>query len=488
MFRVIPLRRKDEDKENIFKIIVQSDCYVLKTLHNQSAIAQNKENGLYYPGVVKSCCTNDHVTVQFTATGTEHVIPTCFVIPISGAIAVPTLKVRDCVLERVFSLALEMDCYVPGIVEYISCPTQHPTVYTVILYNKQKVLTTRINLVKISPITYNFTVKHIRLHQSGSDVSYRSPNSKALNEDDDVSKKDPASISRRPVIEDKVVKEKRVTKSPRLKLRNLLPKVKVKTEVLAKWPDDCWYYKGTILSCDNYLYQVEDSMGDVEQIWRENIITYEDDGKNIIQVNDYVVAAYPAYCLSYAPGQVVRDLPDKSMEVRFYDFEEGTVSKDQVFKLSQHKYRYDVEDIHRCENRWVGTAAVVRNDVTGVYVLANVKEKDRVGQNYTIEWPDCSHSPETQNPIHIFGAFTQHPPLKENGYVLAIANDKTMEYLPGQVTHIHKSTDSFDVAFCDGTVKKIPLDRNLYYCLNKTYYDQAVAYFLDMKRCDSFLI
>ncbi|XP_041357611.1 von Willebrand factor A domain-containing protein 3B-like [Gigantopelta aegis] len=180
---VIPLRRKDEDKENIFKLTAQSDCYVLKTLRNQSVIAQNEENGLYYLGVVKSCCTKNHVTVQFTATGTEHVIPSCFIIPISGAIAVPTLKVRDCVLERVFSYGLETDCYVPGIVKYTSYPTEHPTVYTVILYNKQKIRTTRRNLVKISPITYDLTVKHIRLHQSGSDVRYRYLNSKALSEE-----------------------------------------------------------------------------------------------------------------------------------------------------------------------------------------------------------------------------------------------------------------------------------------------------------------
>ena len=37
-------------------------------------------------------------------------------------------------------------------------------------------------------------------------------------------------------------------------------------------------------NCGNYLYTVKDSIGDVDEIWREDIITDEDDDKNIIQV------------------------------------------------------------------------------------------------------------------------------------------------------------------------------------------------------------
>ncbi|XP_041356704.1 von Willebrand factor A domain-containing protein 3B-like isoform X3 [Gigantopelta aegis] len=678
---------KDESKERENKSTEKSVRLVLETLRNQQVIARNKDDGLYHPGVVKSCCSPRFAVVMDKATGIERSIPTRFIIPIRGAIAVPELHAGDCVLVRVLNLESEIECYVPGVVQFPPRrESQHPAFYSVTLYNEQKVTTMRKNLVKISQERYNLGVNYICRIHSDNELHYRPSNpTPPISEDEDndkdtrndkdsdwereqeqlrqnleekeeenlgwkqeaeelkrqikekqdlenelqqktegwkqeaeelkrqlkekqdlenelqqktegwkqeaeelkrqlkerqdlenelqqksedlrrktkklkrqlkkkedvqkesqqmnegwkqeaeelkrqlkerqdqenelqqkseqwkekalylqkqleeqqmkrqnldVSEKDAASITPRPVIEDIALEHEQVTQSPWLELRKSLPKVKVKEEVLAKWPDDCWYYKGTILSCDNCLYQVEDSTGDVEQIWRNDIITDEDDDKNIIQVNDYVVAAYPGYSSSYAPGQVVRVFSDLSMQVRFYDSKEGTVFRDQVFKLSEDKYRYDVEDIRRCENRWVGRAAVVRNDDTGVYELANIKEKDCVGQNYTIEWPDCSHSPKSQNPIHIFGAFTRHPPLKKNGYVLAIANDKTMEYLPGQVTHIHKSKDSFDVAFCDGTVKKIPLDRNLYYCLNKTYYDQAVTYFLDMKerrRCDSF--
>ena len=37
-------------------------------------------------------------------------------------------------------------------------------------------------------------------------------------------------------------------------------------------------------SCGDFSYLVEDSVGDMEQIWREDIITDNDDASNILQV------------------------------------------------------------------------------------------------------------------------------------------------------------------------------------------------------------
>ena len=47
-------------------------------------------------------------------------------------------------------------------------------------------------------------------------------------------------------------------------------------EVLARWPDDGWYYRGTIHEPAGDSYFVEDSVGNMEEIARQNIISDED--------------------------------------------------------------------------------------------------------------------------------------------------------------------------------------------------------------------
>lgn len=47
---------------------------------------------------------------------------------------------------------------------------------------------------------------------------------------------------------------------------------------------------------------VEDSLGDLEQIYRQDIITDADDADNEIDVHDPVIALHPSFPYSYAPG------------------------------------------------------------------------------------------------------------------------------------------------------------------------------------------
>ena len=47
---------------------------------------------------------------------------------------------------------------------------------------------------------------------------------------------------------------------------------------------------------------VEDSVGDLEQIYRPDIITDADDADNEINVRDPVIALHPSFPYSYAPG------------------------------------------------------------------------------------------------------------------------------------------------------------------------------------------
>lgn len=60
---------------------------------------------------------------------------------------------------------------------------------------------------------------------------------------------------------------------------------------------------GTIRQdCRDGSYLVEDSLGDLEQIYRPDIITDADDADNEIDVHDPVIALHPSFPYSYAPG------------------------------------------------------------------------------------------------------------------------------------------------------------------------------------------
>lgn len=60
---------------------------------------------------------------------------------------------------------------------------------------------------------------------------------------------------------------------------------------------------GTIRQdCGDGSYLVEDSLGDLEQIYMQHIITDADDADNEIDVHDPVIALHPSFPYSYAPG------------------------------------------------------------------------------------------------------------------------------------------------------------------------------------------
>ena len=63
-------------------------------------------------------------------------------------------------------------------------------------------------------------------------------------------------------------------------------------------------FQGTIRQdCGDGSYLVEDSVSDLEQIYRADIITDADDAANQIGVHDPVVALHPSFPYSYAPGR-----------------------------------------------------------------------------------------------------------------------------------------------------------------------------------------
>ncbi len=61
-------------------------------------------------------------------------------------------------------------------------------------------------------------------------------------------------------------------------LRKKLAVLEVGEQVLAKWPDDGWYYRSVIVEClGNGQYRIEDSLSDTETIYREDIISEKSD-------------------------------------------------------------------------------------------------------------------------------------------------------------------------------------------------------------------
>lgn len=71
------------------------------------------------------------------------------------------------------------------------------------------------------------------------------------------------------------------------KLRADLPELRPGEEVLAKWPDDGWYYRSIVKDyLGKYRYQVEDSLRDVEQIYREDIVSELHDVSDTFEVRE----------------------------------------------------------------------------------------------------------------------------------------------------------------------------------------------------------
>lgn len=87
------------------------------------------------------------------------------------------------------------------------------------------------------------------------------------------------------IIEPRTTQTQIVTSPPRssrdltvdekiLQLRAELPRVNLGEEVLAKWSDDGWYYRSIVRdNLGQNKYQVEDSLRDTEQIYREDIVS-----------------------------------------------------------------------------------------------------------------------------------------------------------------------------------------------------------------------
>jgi hypothetical protein len=257
-----------------------------------------------------------------------------------------------------------------------------------------------------------------------------------------------------------------------MRLRSGLSRLEVGEEVLARWPDDGWYYRSIITeSLGNHQYKVEDSLKDVEVLAREDIISETNDSANdIFEIGDSVIALHPHYEFSYAPGQIVQISNDlNKILVRFYDFVEGVILREEVYKMAKVKFQLDVNAIIDLEKRWIGQTVVARNNYSNVYELGKVIERIGNGRQYTIEWSNGSQS--IQNAVHIFGTYTKNPSLIVNDYVLA---PRETIFIPGRI--IGKKGSQLRVKFVDGIVDE-NINYEECYWLSREYYEEACNFY-----------
>ncbi len=159
-----------------------------------------------------------------------------------------------------------------------------------------------------------------------------------------------------------------------------------------------------------------------------------------------MVGLHPDYESSYAPGQVEKISDDQNkILVKFYDFVEAVLIRQEVFKLPTIKFQIDVDMIIKLEEKWVGEVVVARNNLTNVYELGTVKSRVGKGRQYVIEWSRGEDS--IQNANHIFGQHTRRPALLVNDYILA---PRETIFLPGRV--MSRKDDRLKVKFLDGSM------------------------------------
>ncbi|XP_067663478.1 uncharacterized protein [Haliotis asinina] len=251
-------------------------------------------------------------------------------------------------------------------------------------------------------------------------------------------------------------------------------------EVLARWEDDRWYYKGRIVQrMDNGHYKVKDATG------RDDIISWED----IVRIADHydtvssqkrasgrVLAPHPIYYWSYAPGRVMETL-DQRVTVRFYDNNQKNINRWDVYPArNPKKHDRDVEEIRHREKDWEGLEALVRDD-SGVYRLGIVEQQIGRQQKYSVRWDNgqCGE----QMSIHIYGTYTPMIKFKNGSYVLALADPDRLHFLPGQVRDVHGDGDSqsLEVDFVNGRRSKDILSKHSYW-MNKMAFLEAKEMFL----------
>lgn len=143
----------------------------------------------------------------------------------------------------------------------------------------------------------------------------------------------------------------------------------INQQVLARWPDDGWYYRGLVVRHLRQMwYQVTDAAHDLETIHAADIIIDLQDAQKPLQAGDTVAALHPSYDFSYAPGQVTGTTADGfHFTVELYDGTKTFLPRQDIYRLAPAKHSQDVGYLREREKAWVGQIVVARRERDGLY-------------------------------------------------------------------------------------------------------------------------
>ncbi|WAR00111.1 VWA3B-like protein [Mya arenaria] len=242
-------------------------------------------------------------------------------------------------------------------------------------------------------------------------------------------------------------------------------------EVLARWTDDGWWYRGRVEGRgEDETYVVVDATGYSEQMARDDILSENQHKFEVVQPQDFVIAPHPKYVFSFAPGEVLQTYANQNVKVEFYDGNIADLPSDGVYRVSKAKYNQTVDYIKRKEKDLHGKSVVARDDSTGVYKLGVVDSRVGLGQQYYICWLDGDMS--KQNGHHIFEVGQRQGRHNDWDFVLAPVDDRKKVFLPATVAY----SSPFTVEFCNGKSSS-RVKRDQCFWLNQEYYRNAVEFY-----------
>lgn len=264
-----------------------------------------------------------------------------------------------------------------------------------------------------------------------------------------------------------------------LKLRSDLPQLTEGEPVLAKWPENGWYYHSSINEyIDDYKYDIRGDEGQQVEVYREDIIPTHQKKIHFFDefnIGDPVVALHPHYELSYAPGQVI-EIDNKSQQilVRFYDYNESPIEIEEVFKLHILKFQKDIDTINYLESKWIGKTVLARNNESNIYEPGKiVRRVGNTGRQFVIEWENGDES--LQNFNHILGGAAKKPSLIANECVFAL---RGAIFCPARI--VGQRGDNLIVKYYDGEMDE-NMSRNNCYWISKSYYKEAGNFYKNNK-------
>lgn len=254
-----------------------------------------------------------------------------------------------------------------------------------------------------------------------------------------------------------------------------IPNIPNGTKVLARLSEeanDGWFYRATIISSEGEKYRVDsgDNMLDIDET---DIVKFQ--GSDIeLKVEHTVVAKHPNYQATYAPGVIVKISSDKVYLVRFYDGTEGIISKAEAHYVEPERFEKIVDFILNLEQRWIGETIVARDDHTGIYKLASVKDRLGSGHEYLVEWNDNNTS-SIQHLTCIFGKFSKQKTLQVGDHVIGCVDQTTLNYYPGVIRGIKNG--ELEIQFISDKIIKSGCKVDESFWISKEYFDLAKDYY-----------